>query len=52
MKDLLRITFLSRAFFLCPSTIIAQVPCSGVKQWTEDLINAEITFELWFSPAN
>ena len=44
-KNLLGITFFYLSLLLlCPSTIIAQVPCTCCKQWTEeDLINAEIT---------
>ena len=49
-KNLLRITFFYFSLFLlCPSTIIAQVPCTFRDDWTEkDLINAEITWE-WLS---
>ncbi len=51
-KNLFRITFFYLSLLLlCPSTIIAQVPCTGFKQWTEeDLINAEITWECFLAP--
>ncbi|MEC8458972.1 MAG: caspase family protein [Bacteroidota bacterium] len=48
-KNLLRITFFCLSLFLlCPSTIIAQVPCS-LDEWTEEyFINTEISWE-WLS---